>query len=191
MSDLEISILGSEVLRKKAKAVENITPELVELAEEMLESMYRAPGIGLAAPQIGKSIRLIVLDVDWKRKGRQDDEDEWDEDDEFDIDEIENANPRILFNPVITETAGDDLEYEEGCLSVPEIFGTVIRPDKVVVEATNEKGEEVLIEADGLLSRCLQHEIDHLDGVLFVDKISAAERAILTSKLRKMARKNK
>jgi len=175
-SMLDIKVLGEDVLRKKAEPVSEITPDLLELAQQMLDTMYEAPGVGLAAPQVGKSIRLVVVDPDYRE------EDEYGE---------RKHNPIILFNPEITPA--DDAEPEEdeeGCLSVPDIYASVTRPDKIHLKYLNTDGETVEMQnVDGFLPRVVQHECDHLDGVLFVDKISAAERALNASKLKKLARR--
>lgn len=174
MATLPICIYGDEVLRKKAQPVTQITPELVQLAHDMLETMYKAPGIGLAAPQIGRNIRLVVIDIT-----REDDE---------------ARDPIILFNPEILPAAGEvpSVPYEEGCLSVPDVFADVMRPERIDVRYQNENGESVeRKDVEGLLARCIQHEVDHLNGVLFVDKISAADRAMNQSRLRKMAKSRK
>lgn len=173
MSRLDIRIYGDEVLRRKAEPVEMITPALVDLAREMLQVMYDAPGIGLAAPQVGVPIRLIVVDV---------------------AKEDEPADPRIYFNPEIQPEEGENpiVPYEEGCLSVPEIYADVMRPEKIRLRAQNEKGEWVEERnIGGLLSRCLQHEVDHLDGKLFVDFISAEDKAANQNALRKLANPGK
>jgi len=175
-SMLDIKVLGEDVLRKKAEPVSEITPDLLELAQHMLETMYDAPGVGLAAPQVGKSIRLVVVDPDYRE------EDEYGE---------RKRNPMILFNPEITP-AGDAIseEDEEGCLSVPDIYATVTRPNKIHLKYMNTEGETVEMQnVDGFLARVIQHECDHLEGVLFVDKISPAERALNASKLKKLARR--
>lgn len=174
MSLLPIKIYGEEILRKKAEPIATITPELVQLAQDMLETMYDAPGIGLAAPQIGKNIRLVVVDIT-----REDDD---------------VRAPMILFNPEIEPEEGENsvVPYEEGCLSVPDVYADVLRPERIRIRFQNEKGETVeMRNVDGLLSRCFQHEVDHLNGVLFVDKISASDRALNQSRLRKMAKSHK
>jgi peptide deformylase len=167
---LNLRIYGDDALRVHAEPVEEITPELVELAHEMLEVMYEKNGIGLAAPQVGKNIRLVVIDL-----ARED----------------EDKNPIILFNPEVEPEEGENplVTDEEGCLSVPDIWAKVTRPSKVRIRYQNEDGEEmVLRNVEGVLARCSQHEADHLNGVLFVDKISAADRALNASKLKKMAK---
>jgi len=170
---LPINTYGSPILRKKSEPVKEITPDLIELAQNMLETMYKLNGVGMAAPQIGKNIRLVVIDL-----AKEDEEHE----------------PIILFNPEVEPEDGDNpLEAaEEGCLSVPDIWANVSRPSHVHLTYTNEKGEKVVLRnVTGKFARCAQHELDHLNGILFVDKISAADRAINESKLKKMAKGKK
>jgi peptide deformylase len=169
---LPLSIYGNHGLRKKSEPIAEITPELVELAHNMLETMYKANGVGLAAPQIGKNIRLVVIDL-----SKEEDE----------------RDPIILFNPEVEPEAHDNplVSDEEGCLSVPDIWANVSRPTFVHLKYTNEKGEVIdLHNVSGKLARCAQHELDHLNGILFVDKISFSDRAINASKLKRMAKKN-
>ena len=170
MALLEIKTYGDPVLRKKCEPVTEITPELRQLAKDMLETMYDAPGCGLAAPQIGKNIRLVVIDTA--------------------VPGEEEPRPYIMFNPEWeAEPDAKPVPYDEGCLSVPDIFCNVIRPDKVCVRFFDINGEpQELHNCDGLFGRCIQHETDHLNGDLFVDKISTADRTMNQSKLRKMAK---
>lgn len=149
MSLLDIRVLGDPVLRDKTNVVEDITPELRRLVEDMFETMYAAKGIGLAAPQVGRSERLSVIDVDDQRI--------------------------VLINPEILEVEGKT-KGEEGCLSIPEIYGDVERAARVVVRAIDIDGKPFEVEGRDLLSRCLQHEIDHLHGRLFIDYLSALKR---------------
>lgn len=135
---------GDEVLRKTAKEITEITPRIEELIEDMFDTMYEAAGVGLAAPQVGIRKRLVVIDVD--------------------------DNPYVLINPVILETDGEQVG-PEGCLSVPGKSGIVNRPNYAKVKAFNENMEEYIIEGTELLARCLCHEIDHLNGVMYVDKV--------------------
>jgi len=170
---LPISTYGSPILRKKAEPVEEITPELLELSNNMLETMYKANGVGLAAPQVGKSIRLVVIDL---------------------AKEDEEHRPIILFNPeVVPEEGENPVETnEEGCLSVPDVWANVSRPSRVHLTYTNEKGERVVLQnITGKFARCAQHEQDHLNGILFTDKISVSDKAMNASKLKKMAKENK
>lgn len=170
---LPICKYGSAVLRKKSEPVKEVTPELVKLAEDMLETMYNSNGVGLAAPQVGKNIRLVVIDL-----SKEEDE----------------RNPVMLFNPEVVAEDGDNPKEteEEGCLSLPDIWAKVSRPSRVRLKYTNEKGEEIILSnVTGKFARCAQHEQDHLNGVLFVDKISIADRAMNASKLKKMAKEAK
>jgi len=168
---MEILTYGNKVLRKKAKAVAQITPDLKALAQQMLEQMYKSNGIGLAAPQIGHSIRLIVVDVEQdSEKGIQ--------------------KPYIFFNPEIIDFDGAEVA-EEGCLSVPGVYAEVQRPESITLRALDGNGTPIeLKEIKGLFARCIQHEIDHLNGVLFVDKISALEKQLNSTKLKKLVEEN-
>jgi len=169
---LKISTYGSSILRKKAEPVKEITPALVELAHNMLETMYKANGVGLAAPQVGKSIRLVVIDL-----SKEEDE----------------RTPVILFNPEVKPEDGENplVTDEEGCLSVPDIWAKVSRPGRVHLTYENEKGEKIdMRDVTGKFARCALHEVDHLNGVLFVDKISIADRAVNASKLKRMVKGN-
>lgn len=144
MALLPINKIGDEVLREEAKPVDKVTKKRKKLIKDMLETMYAADGIGLAAPQVGVSERIIVVDV--------------------------GEGPFALINPLIKTKEGSAIDVE-GCLSVPGQKGYVRRALKIVVEGMDEEEKPVRIDAEGLLARCLQHEIDHLDGVLFVDKV--------------------
>jgi len=167
---LQICTYGSQVLRKKSEPVKEITPELVELARNMLDTMYKANGVGLAAPQVGKNIRLFVIDL---------------------AKEEEERNPIMLFNPEVEPEDGENpLETdEEGCLSVPDVWVKISRPSRVRLSYTNEKGKFVeMRNVTGKLARCALHESDHLNGILFVDKMSVTDKAVNASKLKKMAK---
>lgn len=167
---LPIQLYGQKVLRKRAQDVDKVTPALAKLADDMLETMYKAAGIGLAAPQVGHSIRLIVVDITSDEEPKQ---------------------PYFLFNPKVVRKVGECVA-EEGCLSVPGVWADVERPETITVESLDKKGKpQVLKDIDGLLARCIQHEIDHLDGVLFVDKISATDRTLNDGKLKKLAKDSK
>jgi peptide deformylase len=162
----EIRILGDDVLRKPAQDVEVFDDDLVTLVSDMMETMYHAEGIGLAAPQIGLSKRLVVIDIR--------------------VDADENTfTPIALVNPRIAEMSADTEKSVEGCLSIPEMEEIVERAYGVRVEALSPRGEALTVEAEGLLARALQHEIDHLDGVLFIDRISPLKRKMLLRKWRK------
>lgn len=166
---LNILKFPDPVLRTPARPVEAITGETAELMQNMLETMYAAPGIGLAAPQVGVSLRIIVLDLDHENPG---------------------DSVIKLANPVIREAEGE-VVIEEGCLSVVDFTAEVRRAEQVAVSGYDEDGEEVDIEADGLLAVALQHEIDHLDGKLFIDRISRLKRDIYVRKLKKSIRTGK
>ncbi len=175
---LEVLTYPDPRLRKKGVAVTAVTQELVTLAQNMLETMYDSKGIGLAAPQVGQSVRLIVLDTRPRdEEGRYDLED---------MSELEKTieQPIVLFNPTITKFSGKTT-YEEGCLSVPTFFEFVDRYDYVEVSALNIKGAQILIEADGLLAICLQHEMDHLDGKLFIDRLSTLKSSRIKKRIEK------
>lgn len=160
----EIVKYPDPILAKRGEDVTEFGGDLKTLVEEMFESMYEAHGIGLAAPQIGLSKRLTVIDVSFKK---------------------EPADKLVLINPEIIHREGKQLE-EEGCLSLPEIREKVNRAAKVKVRAQNVEGEWFEVEGEELLARALQHEIDHLDGVLFIDRLSRLKRDLVLRKIKKM-----
>jgi peptide deformylase len=162
VNKMEVAIYPNPVLKIKAKPIEEINNEICQIAEEMLETMYNACGIGLAAPQVGLSIRLVVLDVTGEKTGE-----------------------RVFINPYISEEEGETLE-EEGCLSFPDVMGKIIRSQHIKVIAYNLKGEKLEIEAEGLLGRAWQHEIDHLNGCLFIEKMTPASTIGNQSKLKEL-----
>jgi len=159
MAVLEIKEYGEPVLREKSLSVDKIIPEVLKLIEDMTETMYTASGVGLAAPQVGVAKRIIVIDG-------------------------QEEGLIILVNPKIVEREGEASE-EEGCLSLPGIYSEVKRSKKVTVEGINQKGEKIKITRDGLIGRVFQHEIDHLEGILFIDRIGKVKRQILLNKLKK------
>ncbi|MDR2488365.1 MAG: peptide deformylase [Desulfovibrio sp.] len=150
-------------LTRRAEPVSAVTPELKELIFDMAETMYARDGIGLAAPQVGEAIRLVVMDVSGPEK---------------------RADLRVLVNPILT-LRGRDVDSEEGCLSVQDYRSTVCRKEFVHVEAADPDGRPLSFDAEGLLAMCLQHECDHLDGTLFIDRISRLKRAMLDKKVQK------
>lgn len=162
---LEVLKFPDARLRKKGVVVPTVTPEMKALAENMLETMYDENGIGLAAPQVGQSVRLLVIDT------RPRDED--DQPTTEGLSELEAAvqQPLVIFNPVI-EVQKDKTMYEEGCLSVPGFFESVERAQYVEAKGLDINGKEISIKTDGLLAICLQHEMDHLEGKLFIDRLS-------------------
>ena len=161
---LDIRTFGDPVLREKCAPVAEIDDEVRRLAEDMQETMYDADGIGLAAPQVGVPVRLFVYDV-----------------------RDPDLPPGVVVNPEIAEARGTSKE-EEGCLSIPGLSEIVERSATVVMRGLGLDGEPVEIRAEGLLSRCLQHETDHLDGVLFLDRVSPLKRKLLLAKWRKRER---
>ena len=155
---------GHPVLREKGARIEKITPEIEQLIEDMLETMYDSKGVGLAAQQVGKALQLCVIDV----------REATDRPSTLEIDgqprDPAEIMPLVLINPKWTPV-NDPVPGPEGCLSFPEIYADITRPESVDVEATNEKGETIRFRAGGLLSRAIQHEYDHLQGVLFIDRM--------------------
>ncbi|HVT38941.1 MAG TPA: peptide deformylase [Gemmatimonadaceae bacterium] len=149
MGLLSIRVLGDPILRRATTAVQSFTPGLQQLIDDMFETMHAARGVGLAAPQVGRSERLTVVDVHGAR--------------------------HVLINPEVIEREGS-LKWEEGCLSIPEIYGDVVRAARVVVRALDREGSPFEVEGTELLGVCLQHEIDHLNGKLFIDHLSFLKR---------------
>ena len=168
---LQLRYYGDPVLRKRAEPVTEITEAERQLAEQMLETLYATGnGIGLAATQVGVLKRLIIVDI-----GEEDDEE---------------YEPLVLFNPELLSSDGE-IVAEEGCLSIPDVTADVKRPESIVVEGVNLQREAIRIETDGLLARVLQHEIDHLNGVLFIDRISGLKRRLLSEELTKIQQAEK
>jgi len=165
MSILNILVWPDTRLRNHAKTVELVDESIVTLCQDMLETMYDAPGVGLAAIQVNVAKRVIVIDIS-----------------------EEKNEPYCFINPEITKTEGCDLQ-QEGCLSVPGYYEDIERAKNITVKALNEKGEAFELAAEGLLAVCIQHEIDHLDGKLFVDYISSLKRQRIRKKLEKEAKK--
>lgn len=156
-------------LKKICAPVEKVDAEIRQLMDDMLETMYQAPGIGLAAPQVGVLKRVIVLDVTHEEEPR---------------------NPLFMANPEIIWVSDEDTSYNEGCLSLPEHYADVVRPVAIRVRYMDHENEIRVLEASELLATCIQHEIDHLDGVLFVDHISALKRNMILRKLVKAKKSN-
>jgi peptide deformylase len=176
----EIVIYGDPVLRKKGKQINKITEEIRTLAQDMIESMHEAHGVGLAAQQVGEAIQLTVLDVSdaENRPSRM-----WIDGQEVDPKE---HMPLILLNPQL-ELSRETEIGPEGCLSFPEVTAEISRAERVKVTALDLDGKAVSFEAEGLLSRAVQHETDHLNGILFIDRMSSAAKVTLGSKLKKLA----
>jgi len=185
MTVLKIYVAPHPVLKKKGEAVKEVTAAHRKLMDDMLETMYETNGIGLAAPQVGESLRILVLDIDQKR-GPKDSTGE-----EIDLPPQERrGKPQFFVNPEITWSSEDLRVYNEGCLSVPGQYADVTRPDKIKVKYLDYDGKPQELEADGLLATCLQHEMDHLNGILFVDHLSTLKKDILMRKLKKFTKEN-
>ena len=160
---------GAEALHQPARPVAEITPEIAQLVDDMIQTMYAAPGVGLAATQVGVSLRIFVADISVGR----------------------NPGDLITFiNPEFVTRDGMQLE-EEGCLSVPGFNATLARPSHAIVKGMNRNGEEQVIEGTGLLARCFQHEMDHLEGTLFVDRLRGLQKDLIVRKIKKLSRAGK
>jgi peptide deformylase len=160
---------GDSVLHERTSPIDSITPDVDRLIDDMIETMYAAPGVGLAAPQVGVPLRLFVVDISVGR---------------------DPNGLVVMINPELTERDGMQLE-EEGCLSVPGFNATVVRPARVVVKGLDREGVEQVREGTGLLARAFQHEMDHLDGTLFVDRLRGIKRDLIVRKIRKLSRAGK
>ena len=161
--------LGDSILSEPARAVDTITPEIETLIDDMIETMYAAPGIGLAAPQVGVSLKIFVIDLSLGK---------------------DPTGLHTMINPQFIEREGMQLE-EEGCLSIPGFTATVARPSRVVVEGLNRHGEKYRLEGTGLLARALQHEVDHLNSCLFVDRLRGISRDLILRKVKKLSKAGK
>jgi peptide deformylase len=160
---------GDQGLHQPAGPVTEITPEIQQLIDDMIQTMYAAPGIGLAATQVGVGLRIFVADISVGR----------------------NPSDLITFvNPEFVERDGMQLE-EEGCLSVPGFQATVARPSRAVVKGLDREGRELVVEGSGLLARCFQHEMDHLDGTVFVDRLRGLQKDLIVRKIKKLSRSGK
>ena len=164
MTQRKIIIEPDSILRKKSEALENFNNELRKLMNDMLETMYAAPGIGLAAVQVGVLKRLIVIDISKEK---------------------EKKNPLFLINPEIIFTSKNTSIYEEGCLSLPGYFAEIERPAECQIEYVDYEGKKKEMKASGLLATCIQHEVDHLNGVLFIDYLSKLKKDMIIKKLTK------
>jgi peptide deformylase len=175
MAIREIITVPNPLLKQVSKPVDKVDDALRALMDDMLETMYDAPGIGLAAIQIGEPIRVIVMDLQEKPEGA-------------DEEAAGVKNPRYFVNPEIIWKSEDTLPYEEGCLSVPEIYDEVQRPAHVKIRYLNYHGEQIEEDAEGLYAVCIQHEMDHLEGVLFIDHLSKLKRDRAVMKVKKLTR---
>ncbi len=167
MAKLKILHFPDPRLRNKAKPVEKVDDSVTKLIDDMLETMYAAPGIGLAATQVNDARRVIVIDIS-----------------------EEHDEPLCLVNPEILSKSGEE-EMDEGCLSVPDVYERVVRADRVRVRALDRNGEEFEMDAEGLLAVCIQHELDHLEGKLFIDYLSGLKRQRIRKRLLKEARQGR
>tara|TARA_R110000751_G_scaffold71441_2_gene144651 strand:- start:10295 stop:10828 length:534 start_codon:yes stop_codon:yes gene_type:complete len=167
MSIKPLILLPDPVLRRQSDPIERVDDAVLALADDMLETMYDAPGIGLAAVQVGIPRRLLVVDC-----SRED----------------EDQAPMVFINPQVVASSDERSTYEEGCLSIPDYYAEVERPMQVTVDYVDRLGKQQQIEADGLLATCLQHEIDHLNGILFIDHISKLKRDMVVKKFTKLAK---
>jgi len=167
MSILPIIVIPDPILREPSKPVERVDESLRKFADNMLETMYDAPGVGLAAIQVAEPIRMLTVDVSEKE---------------------EEPQPRIFINPKVVQVSDKPNVYEEGCLSIPDVYAEIERPAEVTVEYLDLSGEQKSIKADGLLATVLQHEIDHLDGKLFIDYLSKLNREMVVRKFKKLAK---
>jgi len=165
MARLPIIIAPDPRLKQIARPVERVDAKVRQLMDDMLETMYVAPGIGLAAPQVGEPVRVIVVDVS--------------------PDEVEKRQPHRMANPELVWVSDEDVTYNEGCLSLPEHYADVARPRAIRVRYVDENNELRELEAEGLLATCIQHEMDHLEGILFIDHLTALKRNIILRKLLK------
>ena len=181
---LEITKYGNPVLRQKGARVEAITPEIKQLISDMFDTMHAARGVGLAAQQVGHALQLTIIDVSEVE----------DRPSTIEIDgepaDVKKAMPLTLINPQITPH-GNDVTGPEGCLSFPEMYSDITRPEFVDVVAQNEKGETIEFRAGGLLARAVQHEVDHLNGILFIDRMAKADKEDLKPELDELQKKTK
>lgn len=171
MPILPVVTYNDPVLRKETKSIETDSDELQTLIDDMFETMYNSNGVGLAAPQIGKSIQLFVVDADAVTD---------------EIEEEENMGPMVFINPAIVEKTGENIKMEEGCLSIPDVRDDVVRPDTITIKYLDRNFKEQSLHVSGWISRVIQHEFDHLKGVLFLDYLSAFRRRLNKSTLKKI-----
>ena len=163
----------NELLRTKSLPVEKVDKDLQNLMDDMLETMYAAPGIGLAAIQVGIPKKVIVLDINWRDKSENTNDKKI----------VEKKNPMFFINPEIITKSVNNSIYEEGCLSVPGQFAEIERPDKCQIKYLDYYGKPKKLDAEGMLATCIQHEMDHLEGILFIDYLSKLKRDMIIKKL--------
>ena len=163
---MQILTLGNETLRQKASPIEKIGPEYIKIAEDLFNALRTEEGVGLAGPQVGILERIFAIHV-------------------------QGDSPRIFINPSIIETSNETTKIEEGCLSIPGIYTEVIRPRAIKIQAWNEKGKPFTLEADGIMARVILHEYDHLEGILFIDRLTEQKRGRVLAKYEKVRAKQK
>lgn len=161
---MEIITFGNELLRQKAERIKTIDADVVKIADELLDALHKQKGVGLAGPQMGVMKRIFAIHID-------------------------KDLPRVFINPSILETSEEMVKYEEGCLSIPGVWAEVLRPKTVQIQAWNEKGRPFTLQADGILARVILHEYDHLEGTLFIDRLSELKRNRLLAKFEKVRAK--
>ncbi|MBD79801.1 MAG: peptide deformylase [Crocinitomicaceae bacterium] len=183
---LPIYAYGHPVLRAECEEIEENDPNLKQLIDDMYETMYSANGIGLAAPQVGKNLRLFLVDAVAYAEDYKDSKDPEDQKEYATLKDFKKA----FINPIIIEETGKDWAFEEGCLSIPDIRAEVKRQDTVLIEYYNENWELVEEEYDGMAARIIQHEYDHIEGVLFTDKINPVRKRLLKRKLNNILKGN-
>lgn len=167
MTVKSLVLLPDPILRKVSKPLERVDDDVRRFANDMFDTMYDAPGIGLAAIQVGEPLRMVTVDISSKD---------------------EEMSPLVLINPEIVEMKGEATVFEEGCLSIPDYYADVERPGEIVVTYLDLDGKSQTLNADGVLSTCIQHEVDHLNGVLFIDHISKLKRQMVVRKFSKLAK---
>ena len=164
-----------KILREKSLKVNQVDEDLQKLMDDMLETMYGAPGIGLAAIQVGVPKRVIILDIGWRDKSESTNDEK----------QVTRKNPMYFVNPEIITKSTNNSTYEEGCLSVPGQFAEIERPDKCHIKYLDYYGQPKELVAEGMLATCIQHEMDHLEGILFIDYLSKLKRSMIVKKLTK------
>jgi peptide deformylase len=186
---LPIVAYGDPVLKKEAEEITNEFPDLQKLIKDMYETMYHASGVGLAAPQIGKSIRMFVVDGSPFAEKDEDDEDDEDEEEVPDPKAVGIENfKKVFINPIIEEESGEEWGFHEGCLSIPKIREEVFRKEKIHVSYYDENWNFHEESFEGYAARIIQHEYDHIDGILFTDHLSPLKRRLLTKRLQNISK---
>lgn len=161
----EILIYGNPMLREKAEPIDNLNGQIIQLCQDMHETLIAANGLGLAAPQVGIAQRLIIVG---------------------DPQDPKCEHITAIVNPEVVESYGGEESFEEGCLSIPEVRGEVLRPKKVIIQGYDLEGRPIQIETEGMVARALQHEVDHLNGILFIDYLGPAAKTLIKPKLKKL-----